>query len=108
MPPRFEDGAPELTTATAGCFELLDELRVTLGRVLDRPAHARILHFLRPLALLVRHGAAGGRGGGEFSVGELERHVRIVAPPGARVHAVRTDARDWIAWRPAFGRPLSG
>jgi hypothetical protein len=55
-------------------------------------AHARILHPLRPFAFLIRHRAAGGRSGGQFLVGEIERHVRIVAPPGARVHAVQQQA----------------
>jgi len=43
------------------------------------------------------------RGGGEFFVGEIKRHVRILPPAGARVHAVRAGARDWIAGA-VFGR----
>jgi hypothetical protein len=39
------------------------------------------------LTFLIRHRPAGSRGDGEFGVGEVERHARMVALPEARVHA---------------------
>jgi hypothetical protein len=80
-------------------LELLRQRPVSLRRVLDRPAHARVLHLLRALTLLIRHRPASLRGRGEFGVCEIERHVHIVAPPGARVHAVPAGAGDWMASR---------
>jgi hypothetical protein len=79
-------------------LELLRQGSEALRRALDRPPHARVLHALCPLGFLETHRAASGRGGGEFGVGEIKRrHARMVAPPGARVHAVPADEWDWIA-----------
>jgi len=43
---------------------------------------------VEPQTLLISP-APSGRGGREFDVREVERHARIVAPSGGRVHAVR-------------------
>jgi len=47
--------------------------------------------------LAVRQRPTATGGSLQFVVGELERHGRIVAPPGAPVHAVVGAARDWMA-----------
>jgi hypothetical protein len=39
-------------------------------------------------------------------VGDIERHVRIVAPPGARVHAVSAGARDWMGAISSLADPV--
>ena len=49
---------------------------------------------VEPQTLLISPAPSGG---GEFFVGEIERHARIVAPSGARVQAVPAGARDWMA-----------
>src|ERR1700740_1644947 len=66
-------------------------------RILDWPAHRRVLHLLRPFSFVVRHRPARSRGGSKLGVRELEQHVHIVAPRGALVHTVPAGARDWIA-----------
>src|SRR6266478_1223072 len=72
---------------------------IPLCSVLDRLSHGRILHLLGSLAFLVRHRAAGGRGGREFGVGEIEWH-------GANL-AARTAARPCSTGEPlGTGWPL--
>jgi hypothetical protein len=94
----------ELTSRTMCCLELCRQRAKALCGVLDRPAHPRILHLLRPLPFLIRHRAACSRGEGELLVGEIERHARIVAPPGGP-RPLSTGGRSGLyALRAAFGR----
>jgi hypothetical protein len=63
-------------------LELPRQARIPLRSGLDRPTHPGILHFLGSFAFLKCHGAAGGRRGRKFAIGEIEWHARIVTPPG--------------------------
>jgi len=76
-------------------LELLGKRRGALRRALDGGAHRGILQPLGRLTLPIRERPAGSGGGLQFEVREVERHVRIVAPPGAAVHAVWAVGPDW-------------
>jgi hypothetical protein len=60
-----------------------------------------------PTLLLIRHSAAGAGGGFEFEVCEVERHARIVAPSGGRVHSVRGSVQHCVAARRGSVAPWS-